>query len=571
MKKILEYVKPYWGRISIGLVIKVIGTLMDLAIPYVLSYIVDHLLEKGDIQLIFLFGGIMIVFAIIGVTFNVIANRMASRVARDVTNHLRHDLFQKIESLSSAQVDEVTMPSLISRMSSDTYNIHQMVGMMQRLGVRAPILLIGGIIVTLTLDPILTLILLATLPFIVLVVYLVSKAGIPLFTKVQLAIDDMVRTIRENVSGIRVIKALSKAEYEKDRFEKVNKDVMKYELKSGYTMAKSSPLINVFLNIGLVGVIVLGAYRVNQGIIKVGVIISFTTYFTMILNAMLSITRIFVIYSRSSASAARIQYVFNLPKDLQKEEGHPIKQDEGYITFDHVTFSYNKKRNNLEDIHFSLEKGKSLGIIGATGSGKTTIVQLLMRFYDIDQGSIRIDGVDIRSFDIQELRKKFGVVFQNDTIFTDTIYENIHFSRDLSLEDITNATEVAQAKEFISKEPEGIQTLLTPKGTNISGGQKQRLFIARALANHPDILILDDASSALDYKTDAKLRRDLKEHFSTTTQIIVAQRISSIMNCDAILVIDEGHMIGYGTHEELLKTVDIYQEIYRSQMGGTLS
>lgn len=571
MKKILEYVKPYWGRISIGLVIKVIGTLMDLAIPYVLSYIVDHLLEKGDIQLIFLFGGIMIVFAIIGVTFNVIANRMASRVARDVTNHLRHDLFQKIESLSSAQVDEVTMPSLISRMSSDTYNIHQMVGMMQRLGVRAPILLIGGIIVTLTLDPILTLILLATLPFIVLVVYLVSKAGIPLFTKVQLAIDDMVRTIRENVSGIRVIKALSKAEYEKDRFEKVNKDVMKYELKSGYTMAKSSPLINVFLNIGLVGVIVLGAYRVNQGIIKVGVIISFTTYFTMILNAMLSITRIFVIYSRSSASAARIQYVFNLPKDLQKEEGHPIKQDEGYITFDHVTFSYNKKRNNLEDIHFSLEKGKSLGIIGATGSGKTTIVQLLMRFYDIDQGSIRIDGVDIRSFDIQELRKKFGVVFQNDTIFTDTIYENINFSRDLSLEDITNATEVAQAKEFISKEPEGIQTLLTPKGTNISGGQKQRLFIARALANHPDILILDDASSALDYKTDAKLRRDLKEHFSTTTQIIVAQRISSIMNCDAILVIDEGHMIGYGTHEELLKTVDVYQEIYRSQMGGTLS
>ncbi len=568
MKKILEYVNPYWGRITLGLLIKIIGTLMDLAIPYVLSYIVDNLLEKGDLKLIFLFGGLMIFFAIIGVTFNIIANRMASRVARNVTNHLRHDLFKKVESLSSAQVDDITMPSLISRMSSDTYNIHQMVGMMQRLGVRAPILLIGGIIVTLTLDPILTLVLLATLPFIILVVYLVSKAGLPLFTKVQIAIDDMVRTIRENVSGVRVIKALSKADYEKKRFEKVNKDVMKYELKSGYTMAKSNPLINIFLNIGLVGVIILGAYRVNNGIIKVGVIISFTTYFTMILNAMISITRIFVIYSRSAASAARIQYVFQLPPELTKQNNIEECNDEGYITFDHVTFSYNKKETNLENINFSLEKGKSLGIIGSTGSGKTTIIQLLMRFYDVDNGSIRIDGNDIRSFDVKDLRKMFGVVFQNDTIFTDTIYENINFGRDLSEEEIMKAAEVAQAKEFILKEPEGIQTMLTPKGTNISGGQKQRLLIARALANHPDILILDDSSSALDYKTDATLRKDLKEHFQTTTNIIVAQRISSIMNCDSILVIEEGKMIGYGTHEELLNSVSVYQEIYHSQMGG---
>ena len=573
MKKILPYLKNQKLRLLFELIIKIIGTLMDLAIPYVLTYIIDDVFPlitennyKQMLGRIIFLGILMILFSIIGVSFNIIANQSASYVTKNVTRGLRYDLFKKVQLLSNTQIDELTMPSIISRLSSDTYNVHQMVGMMQRIGVRAPILLVGGIVVTLTLDPMLTLILFITLPLIVAVTIIISKLGIPLFNNVQLSIDNMIRVIRENITGVRVIKALSKMDYEKNRFNKVNKEVMNYELKSGYTMTSLNPIINVLLNIGLVAVLVVGAMRIMGYKTEVGKVIAFTSYFTIILNAMLSITRIFMVFTRSMASLSRIGYILDMPQDLQIEDIKP-KKTKYFIEFNKVNFSYNNKELNLENINFKLKNGETLGIIGATGSGKSTIINLLMRFYDINSGEILINGKNIKSFNAIKLKKLFGVAFQNDTIFSDTIKENIVFGRDISEDDLNKAIDVSQSREFINNQPEGLNTWLTPKGTNISGGQKQRLYIARALANNPKILILDDSSSALDYKTDSLLRQRIKENYDCTI-IVVAQRISSIKHCDKIMLLEEGKVVGYGTHDELMRNSEIYNEIYQSQMGG---
>jgi len=570
MKKILAYVKPYLPRMILGLIIKFTGTIMDLLIPWILSYTIDTIVPQQNVSLILLWGVIMILCAVAALVTNIIANRMASKVARDTTQAIRHDLFEKISYLSCRQVDDFTIPSLESRLTSDTYNIHQMIGMMQRLGVRAPILLLGGIIITMMLEPVLALILILTLPFIGLIVYLVTKKSIPLYTNLQRSVDVLVRTVRENITGIRIIKALSKTEYEKDRFGGVNSDVAGNEKKAGITMALTNPAMNLLLNLGLTLVIAAGAYRINAGLTQSGQIIAFLTYFTLISNAMLSITRMFVIYSKGSASAERIRQVLDAPEDLKVEQGDHV--DDGYhITFDHVSFNYHKSssnRNCIEDISFELKKGETLGIIGATGSGKSTVIRLLLRLYDPDEGRIRISGDDIRSIPPKELHTKFGVVFQNDFLFADTIASNISFGRGLDDEKIEKASCFAQAKEFIDTLNDGYRHMLAMKSSNLSGGQKQRVLIARALAAKPEILILDDSSSALDYKTDSLLRKALVKDFRDTTTIIIAQRASSIMHADHILILEDGKALGYGTHEELLRSCDVYHEICTSQMGG---
>ena len=567
MKKIAAYLRPYLGRMSLGLLIKFIGTIMDLLLPWILATTIDHVVPTKSIPAILLWGGMMVVCPVVALVANIVANRLASRVARDTTRRIRHDLFDKIVRLSCRQVDGFSVPSLEARLTSDTYNIHQMIGMMQRLGVRAPILLLGGVLVTLTLEPVLTLVLLAVLPLIGFVIWRISKKGIPLYGELQKAVDRLIRSVREKASGIRVIKALSKEAYEKERFAAVNQEVVDRETHAAVTMAASNPLMNLFLNLGLTLVIVAGAYRVNDGLTQPGTIIAFLTYFTIILNAMLSITRMFVLYSKGSASAGRIAQVLDTPEDLlllpedRRETG-------AHIAFEHVSFSYNKNRNALTDIHFSLARGETLGIIGATGSGKSTLAALLMRLYDPDQGVIRINGTNVASLPPEELHTRFGVVFQNDFLMEDTIAGNISFGRGLSEEDIAAAAAYAQAESFIEELEDGYAHRLTARGTNLSGGQKQRVLIARALAARPEILILDDASSALDYRTDARLRRAVGEHFEQTTTIVVAQRVSSVRQADHILVLEEGRMLGFGTHEELMDSCASYREIAESQMGG---
>ena len=567
MKRIFPYLRPYLPRISLGLAIKFTGTIMDLLLPWILSYMIDDVVPLKEVPRIVFWGGAMVACAAVALITNIVANRMASWVAQHTTEALRHDLFSKISHLSCGQIDSFSIPSLESRLTSDTYNVHQMIGMMQRLGVRAPILLIGGIFITLMLEPVLALILIAVLPLIALVIYGVSKKGIPLYTRLQQGVDAMVRTVRENVTGIRVIKALSKTDYEKERFSSVNSEVVRREKTAGITMALTNPLMNLFLNVGLTVVIIVGAFRVDSGLTQPGKILAFLTYFTIILNAMLSITRMFVMLSKGTASAERIREVLDTPEDLALLPSDDM--DGAYhIIFDRVTFSYQKKEANLRDISFRLKRGERLGIIGATGCGKSTIVSLLMRLYDADAGEIRIGGQRVEAIPPEVLHTKFGVVFQNDILFADTIAENIDFGRGLSREQIEKAAACAQAMEFIQSLPDGFEHRLTAKGTNLSGGQKQRLLIARALAGDPEILILDDSSSALDYKTDSLLRQALAREYPGVTTIVIAQQVRSILHADHILVLEEGRELGYGTHPELMESCELYREISRSQMGG---
>jgi ATP-binding cassette subfamily B protein len=549
-----------------GFIIKFIGTIMDLCLPWILAYMIDTIIPQGKKTAIFSYGIIMLICSCLALAFNMIANRMASKVARDTTRAIRHDLFKRTMYLSNENIDKFTKPSLISRLTTDTYNVQQMIGRIQRLGVRAPILAIGGILVTLTLDPVLTLVLVSVMPFITFITYYFSKKSIPMYTALQQSTDRFVRLIREDVAGIRVIKALSKTDYENQKYDTLNKDVAEKEKKAGFTMAIVNPSMNFFLNIGLVLVILAGAYRVNTGLTEVGKILAFLTYFTIILNAMMNISKMFVIISKAIASADRIIEVIDTPDDLLLSTCERL-YDDTYIRFDNVTFSYNKIKPNLENISFTLSKGETLGIIGATGSGKSTLAQLLMRYYDVDSGAIYIEGENIKTIPIETLRKKFGVVFQNDTIFEDSISENVRLGRTITDEEIHKAISAAKAKEFVEEQGRGYDNHINIRGANLSGGQKQRILIARALAGNPDILILDDSSSALDYKTDAALRSELSTNYKDTTKIIIAQRVSSIMHADLILVLDEGRIIGCGTHEQLTKTCDIYRQISNSQIG----
>lgn len=565
-----HYLKPYSKRIALGTVIKIVGTITELFLPWILSYMIDEVAPEKNVARIFLWGAVMLACAVVALFGNITANRMASKVARDTTESMRFDLFDKTLNLSARQTDGFAMPSLVSRLSSDTYNVHNMIGMIQRLGIRAPMLLIGGIVVTFMVEPVLALVLLATMPFLVLLAVLVAKKGTSLYTKLQKTVDTMVRKIRDIYSGIRVIKALSRTEYEKKSFETINKNVSSSETRAGLTTGVTNPIMNLFLNLGMTAVILVGAYRVSAGLTKAGQIIAFMTYFTLMLNAVISVGRIFVMYSKGIASSRRICEVLNAPADLLTEEidlegSSEADSDRAQIRFEHVSFSYDGGKV-LDDVSFSIGKGETFGIIGATGSGKTTIIMLMMRFYDADEGNIYIDGRDIRTFDKKELRRRFGVVFQNDFLFSDTVRNNVDFHRGISDGELEKALKFAQA-DFIFGNDEGLNYGLAAKGANFSGGQKQRLLVARALSGEKDVIVLDDSSSALDYKTDAALRKALKENFSDKTIIMIAQRISSVRHADKILVLDNGKAAGLGSDEELRESCPLYGEILRSHGG----
>ncbi|MBR2407775.1 MAG: ABC transporter ATP-binding protein [Lachnospiraceae bacterium] len=576
MKLIIRYCKPYTLRMLYGFLIKITGTFADLGLPWVLSYILDEVVPLGKIRPVLYWGAVMLFLALAARYCNIWANRKASLVARDVTRAVRHDLFVKTMELSGNQTDALHIPSLVSRMTSDTYNIHHMVGMMQRLGVRAPMILIGGIIITLTMEPVLTLVLVILLPILGGLIFYISRKGIPLYKKVQASMDSMVRIMRENISGIRVIKALSKTEYEKKRFGEANDGMLTRELHAGSVMALSGPLMGLLLNIGLTLVVIVGAYRVNGGASEPGKIVAFLSYFTMILNAVIMINRIFMVASKATASAVRIDEVLSAPAELLVSQAEEFATRPGkevpHIEFKKVSFGYHAAQGETEkycikDISFRIAHGESLGIIGATGSGKTTLLNLLMRFYDVTEGQILIDGTDIRELSLSELRERFGVVFQNDVVFADTLRENIAFGRQMEDEAVARAAEHALASGFIAGKEEGYSHKAAIKGADLSGGQRQRLLVARALAGTPEVLLLDDASSALDYRTDATIRKNIRENYGDTTTILVAQRASSVMQMTHILVLDEGECIGYGTHEELMKQCEVYREIAEQQMG----
>jgi ATP-binding cassette subfamily B protein len=566
MKKILRYLKPYLKQIFVGLSIKSSATIMELFLPWLLAYVIDKVIPTKNITTVVIFGLLMFISSLLALLGNITANRMAARISSDAIENLRNDSYAKILSFSNRTVDQFTIPSLISRMTSDTYHIYRMFNVIQRIGIRAPILLLGSIVMMLFIDPFLAFVLIALLPVITVVVILISKVSIPFYDRLQSSLDQLIRVVRENITGIRVIKALAKESFEKDKFEKVNRDVSKKEKSAGYIIASLNPLMNLILNLGLVLIVYIGASRVMQGLSKSGSIIAYLSYFSLILNSFLAINRIFLLFSRANASANRIMDILEKNDYVELLEQIPV-DTENHIEFRNVHFSYNQTKNDIDNLNFSIKRNSTFGIIGSTGSGKSTIAQLLLRFYEIDEGQILISGQDIRSYDLNELRRKFGVVFQQDVLFSFSVKENIQFGRNMDLEAITEASELAQARSFIEQLNDRYDERVLRQGANFSGGQKQRMLIARALANHPEIIVLDDASSALDYKTDAELRAAIKEHINATT-ILITQRVSTVLNADCILVIEDGKMVGLGTHEELAQNCELYKELIQLQLGG---
>ena len=573
MEKLGRYIRPHAWYMALTMGIKLLGAVMELMIPFFMEIILDDVVPTGQREPIFLYGGLMLLCAAGCLTANVCANRMSAFSSGRITRRLRYDLFEKLEHLSASQMDRLTVSSAESRLTSDTYNINQLLARMQRLGIRAPIMLLGGVCMMVGMDPVLSLALVGMLPFIGIIVYMVTKKSVPMYKEEQTVLDHMVRVLQENITGVRVIKALSKTDYEKGRFHKVNSELTAIDQKAGMVTAATNPSTSLILNLGLTLVVLVGAFRVNAGNSQSGVIIAFLQYFVMILNAMLGITRIFVMWSKGEASAHRVADVLAMPEDLTVEEeaSSPAAAGEGgepaHIEFRDVTFSYTGIGANLDHLSFSLKRGESLGILGGTGSGKSTILNLLMRFYDPQQGAVLIGGRDVRTIPRGKLSAKFGVAFQNDFVMEGTIADNIRFFRSLDDGDLVRAAGDAQAEEFIAAREEGLQAPVAVRGNNLSGGQKQRLLIARALAARPEILLLDDSSSALDYRTDAMLRRALHGRYGNTTMILIAQRISSIRNCTHILVLSDGKTIGYGTHDELMRTCKEYRVIAQSQMG----
>ena len=617
MKLILRSLKRYRAAVAAAIFIKLLGTMSELLLPYILEHIIDDVVPRGELAPVFFWGSAMFLVAVLTRTLNVIANRKAVGNAHRISYGIRQALFEKTINLSGPDFDRFGLPSLISRMTSDSYNVQSAVQQFQTLCVRAPIMLIGGLLVSLVMDTGLAMILVVLLPFLIAVILFVSSRGIPMYTAVQQKLDAIVRIMRENITGIRVVKALSKEDYEIRRFGAANRAMTQQDIAAATVMAIPGPLMQLCLNVGLTFVVLIGAQRVNSGEIRPGVILAFLTYFNMIAMGVMGLSRIFMTMSKASASADRIDLVLQTEsekdaadvrvrsdEECTKEQTERRADDETaqssaadeMVRFEHVSFSYGsarpgedsssadsssteksgsesdfageKREKALEDISFTIRRGESLGIVGPTGCGKTTIISLLMHFYDAEQGAVYVDGRRVDDYGKDDLRRRFGTVFQNDMIFQDTLQENIAFGRDVTREQIEMALSCAMAREFVEELPDGLMHEMAIQGADVSGGQKQRILVARALAAEPEILILDDSSSALDYRTDAAMRRAIREHYPEATTIMVAQRISSVMGMTRILVLDNGRCIGYGTHEELLKTCEMYRETYEVQMGA---
>ncbi|MGN0812499.1 MAG: ABC transporter ATP-binding protein [Candidatus Coproplasma sp.] len=563
MKKTLNYIKPYKGEVIGGLILKFIGSFSELFLPLLLDYMLDYGVPSKDVKLIAVLGVLMLVFAAMALLGNIFANRIVANWAGKMTKDLRQSLFSRITYMSSSGVDKFTAPSLVSRLTSDTYYVNQTVARTMRLGVRAPILLIGGIAFTFVLDWRLALVLAACVPFVTLASVIITKRSVKAYSDVQQGGDAVVRSMQENVSGVRVIKALSQTEYESEKFKSTNKNLAVNEFKAAKITSLTNPLTNLILELALVGVIALGAYLSTSS----GTLIAFLSYFTLLVNALLGISKIFVGLARGLASSARIEEVLEYCGDMPVIDC-PEGDSGNAVEFSGVSFSYNGKGDNISGLSFAVKRGQTLGIIGGTGSGKSTVINLLMRFYDVGKGAVYVDGKDVRSYESKTLKDKFGCVFQNDFLFADTIEENVKYFRDISDEDLAKALRCACAEEIVAEKEEGLNYRLSQKATNLSGGQKQRLLIARALAGNPEILVLDDSSSALDYATDAALRKNLAEEYADCTKIIVAQRVSAVRNADLIIVLNDGQPVGMGTHSELLKSCEEYRLIAQAQMGG---
>ena len=567
---IRNFFKPYTALIFITVALTFIQVIADLSLPNYMARIVNEGITKHDIPFIFRMGGIMLVIAFGGIICAISAGFLASRTALGIGKNIRNALFSRTIYFSLSEYDRVGTSSLITRTTNDITQIQNTTFMMLRMLLRSPLMCIGAVCMAVNKDKELSIILLSILPVVIVVILLVSKKAMPLFRSIQKKIDAINLVLRENLVGIRIIRAFSRVGYEKRRFKEANRDLAMTATRVGRLMAVLDPIMIISMNGLSIVIIWLASFRIDAGNLEIGDMLAFIQYATQILMSLMMMTMMFIMLPRAFVSIERINQVLMMKSQISDPE-KPLTVSEGKarLSFEQVTFRFNQAENPaVNHVSFSAQSGETLAVIGGTGSGKSALVNLILRYYDVESGEIRFNGTDIRSVTQEDLRSRIGYVPQSSVLFSGTIESNIRMGKsDATDEEIRRACTIAQASSFIEQMPNGYQSPISQGGTNLSGGQKQRLAIARALVGKRDIYIFDDSFSALDFKTDAQLRTALKTETKEAIVIIVAQRISSILNADRILVMDKGAVVAIGTHTELLKSSPLYREIVLSQVS----
>ncbi|MGB6409352.1 MAG: ABC transporter ATP-binding protein [Planococcus donghaensis] len=569
MIKVLKNLSPYkwivWGVVALVFA----QSMAELFLPTLMADIIDNGVVKGNIPYIWEIGGWMLLVSAIGAVASVFASFYSSKAAMGLGRDLRQKVFKHVGQFSLQEFDEVGTASLITRTTNDINQIQQVTIMMLRMVISAPIMLVGGIIMAVSKDAKLSLVIIGAMPVLVIAVMLILKYGIPLFQQVQKRLDGLNLVVRENLTGIRVIRAFNRETEEKARLQKANRELADVSIRVNKVMAFMMPTMMLVMNMTVVAVIWFGGIRISNGAMQIGDLMAFIQYVMMIMFALLMASFMFVMIPRAAVSAKRINEVLEMQPAFKDEGTSKADRNRGTLEFDNVTFHYpGAEEPALSNISFTAKPGEITALIGGTGSGKTTLVNLVPRFYEATSGTIRVNGVDIREASQQEVRSKIGFVPQKSILFTGTIAENIRFGKqDASDEEMKRAASTAQATEFIDQIKGGYAAPIEQGGSNLSGGQKQRLSIARALIRKPDLYIFDDSFSALDFKTDAKLRKALKDETKNATVLLVAQRVSTVVDADRIIVLEKGKMVGMGTHKELLESNKVYREIALSQLS----
>lgn len=573
MLKFARFLKQFKKEVLIGPVFKLTEAVFELIVPLVMAQIIDVGIANGDRGYVLRMGGVMVLLGLVGLGCALICQYCAARASQGFGTVLRSEMFRHINTLSHGEIDQIGTPSLITRITNDVNQLQLAVAMLIRLVVRAPFLVIGATVMALLLDWKLACIFFVAAPLMALVLYLVMSRSIPFYRIIQKKLDRISLITRENLSGVRVIRAFSRQEKEKERFAQASEDQMSTSIAVGRISALLNPLTSAIINLAIAAVIWFGGFRVDAGGMTQGEVIAFVNYLNQILLAMIVVANLVVIFTKAAASATRVDEVLELHSSIVNRVSRPAQEVEGSpeIAFDAVSFAYpDAGAYSLSDISFTVARGQTLGIIGGTGCGKSTLVNLIPRFYEVSQGSLKVDGVDVRDYPMEQLRGKVGIVPQRAVLFSGTLRQNMQWRKqDATDEEIWQALETAQAASFVRKMPDGLDSVILQGGKNLSGGQKQRLTIARALVGEPEILILDDSASALDFATDAALRQAIAkfsaERGNRMTTIIVSQRANTVRYADQIVVLDDGKAAGIGTHEQLLESCQTYREIYWSQ------
>ncbi len=572
MLRLFRYLKNYRVQSVIGPLFKLIEACFELAVPLVMAGMIDVGIKNNDSAYIARTAVILVVLGVLGLSCSLTAQYFAAKAALGFATELRSDLFAHINKLSYKDTDRIGSHTLVTRMTSDVNTVQTGVNMLLRLFLRSPFIVLGSVIMAFTVSVRLTVIFLLMTPVLGFIIWLIMHITTPRFKNIQKQVDKTNLLTSETLTGARVIRAFSRQENEKAEFAQQSDELCSRQLSAGRISALMSPLTCITVNLAIIAVLYFGGKSVSIGGLTQGEVIALVNYLNQILLALLAMTILVTSFTRMQACASRINEVFDIVPSMTDGSDTQTHGEKGApaVEFRNVAFSYHTDDDpELSDISFLVKRGETVGIIGGTGSGKSTLVNLIPRFYDTDSGAVLVDGVDVREYRLSQLRKKIGVVPQKAVLFKGTVRDNLRF-RDSSASDdeIMQALEIAQAKDFVMQKPEGLDTIIQREGRNLSGGQRQRLTIARALIGSPEILILDDSASALDLATDAALRRAIAEKTQSLTVFIVSQRVSSIRNCDRIIVLDDGRSAGMGTHEQLLEQCEIYQEICRSQESG---